>query len=168
MAEKQVKFDTDGTPALTQAMLDLLNGYPGLKPGEKFQFATLGESRGKAFYPSAGAVIDDEVKDIIGYTHQTCVYGFAVVCRLSGLNERRRAATKEWLDTLGRWLNRETVTISKTDYTLTDYPALTGGRILRTVKLIVPAHLDGVENNGAEDWVCQIQARYTNDFKEGG
>lgn len=167
MAEKQVKFDAKGTPALTQAMLDLLNAYPGLKPGEKFQFATLGESRGKALFPSAGAVIDNEVKDILGQTHQTCVYGFAAVCRVSGLNEQRRIATKEWLDTLGRWLNRETVTIGKTNHTLTDYPALIDNRILRSIQPTVPTHLDGVGENGAEDWVCQVEARYTNDFKGG-
>ncbi len=164
---KQVRFDTEGTEAITNALLSLVNTYPGLKAGDGFQFSTLSEDRGRAFFPSAGAVIDNEVKDILGRVHQTCVYHFALVTRAKGLTEARRIATKEWLDKLGRWLNRQPVEINGIGYALENYPALTGGRILRELKLTVPAHLDGVGENGAEDWVCQVEARYTNDFKGG-
>lgn len=166
-AEKQVKFDAEGTEALTSALIDLLNTYPGLKPGERFQFATLGDSRGRAFFPAVGAVIDREDKDILGFTHQVCVYGFALVTRASGLNEARRVTSKEWLDKLGRWLNRQPISIGNKGYTLNEYPPLTGGRILRSIQLKVPTHLDGINENGAEDWACQVEARYTNDFKGG-
>lgn len=164
---KEVRFDAEGSEAVTKALMDLVNTYPGLKPGEKILFSTLDESRGRAIFPSTGAVIDQETRDIIGRTHQVCVYPFALVTRAKGLTEPRRVATKEWLDKLGRWLNRQTVTINGTDYKLDTYPALTGGRVLRELKLTVPAHIDGVGENGAEDWLCQIEARYTNDFKGG-
>lgn len=166
MAE-EVKFDAEGTEEVTNAILSLLNTYPGLKPKERIQFSTLDENRGCAMFASTGAIIDQETRDILGRVHQICVYPFAIVTRAKGLTEVRRIAAKEWLDKLGRWLNRQPVTISGTDYTLDTYPALTGGRVLRDLKLTVPAHLDGVEPNGAEDWVCQIEARYTNDFKGG-
>lgn len=162
---KEVKFDAEGTQEVTNALLDLVNSYPGLKEGERFLFSTLDEDRGRGFFPSTGAVIDDETKDIVGHVHQVCVYPFALVTRAKGLTEARRVTTKEWLDKLGRWLNRQPVTIDSTDYTLNTYPALTGGRVLRELRLTVPAHLDGVGENGAEDWVCQVEARYTNDFK---
>ena len=162
---KEVKFDAEGTEAVTNALLDLVNTYPGLEPGEAFHFATLGDDRGRAFFPSTGAVIDEETRDILGNVHQVCVYPFALVTRAKGLTEPRRAAIKEWLDKLGRWLNRQPVAIKGIDYTLESYPALTGGRILQELKLTVPAHLDGIGENGAEDWVCQVEARYTNDFK---
>ena len=166
MAE-EVKFDAEGTEALTNALLALVNTYPGLKPGESFLFSTLDENRGRAFFPSTGAVIDRESRDILGSVHQICVYPFALVTRAKGLTEVRRVAAKEWLDKLGRWLSRQTVNINGAEYTLDTYPALTGGRVLRELKLTVPAHLDGVGEDGTEDWVCQVEARYTNDFKGG-
>ena len=89
------------------------------------------------------------------------------ITRAKGLTEARRITTKERLDKLGRWLNRQPVTIKGTDYTLETYPALTGGRVLRELKLTVPAHSDGVAEDGTEDWFCQVEARYTNDFKGG-
>lgn len=164
MAKKEVRFDAEGTEEVTNAILSLLNTYPGLKPGEKIQFSTLDENRGRAMFASTGAVIDQETRDILGRTHQVCVYPFAVVNRSKGLTEARRILAKEWLDRLGRWLGKQTVTIGSTNHTLDHYPALTGGRVIRTMALTVPAHLDAIEPNGAEDWVCQVEARYTNDF----
>ena len=162
---KEVRFDAEGTQEVTNALLDLVNSYPGLNKGERFQFSTLNEDCGYGFYPSTGAVIDEEIKDILGHVHQVCVYPFALVTRAKGLTEARRITTKERLDKLGRWLNRQPVTIKGTDYTLETYPALTGGRVLRELKLTVPAHSDGVTEDGTEDWFCQVEARYTNDFK---
>ena len=144
---KEVRFDAEGTQEVTNALLDLVNSYPGLNEGERFQFSTLNEDYGYGFYPSTGAVIDEETKDILGHVHQVCVYPFALVTRAKGLTEARR------------------ITIKETAYTLDTYPALTGGRVLRELKLTVPAHSDGVQEDGTEDWFCQVEARYTNDFK---
>lgn len=165
---KEVKFDAEGTEAVTNALMDLVNTYPGLKAGETILFSTLGVDRGRAFFPSTGAVIDSETTDILGRVHQVCVYPFALVTRAKGMTEARRMMAKEWLDKLGRWLNRQTVTIGKKEYTLESYPDLTGGRTLREIKLTVPSRCDGTYEDGAEDWVCQAEARYTNDFKKGG
>lgn len=164
MAKKEVRFDAEGTEEVTNAILSLLNTYPGLKPGERIQFSTLDDNRGRAMYASTGAVIDQETRDILGRTHQVCVYPFAVVTRSKGLTEAHRITAKEWLDRLGRWLGKQTVAIGSATYILNDYPALTGGRVFRSMVLTVPAHLDGIGENGAEDWVCQVEARYTNDF----
>lgn len=152
--KKEVKYDLDGFEAVTSALRELLNQYPKLPAGEEILFSTLGEDRGKAMFPGAGAAIEKEKEDIAGNVTQVCLYPFAVVYRASGLSENRRAQIKEWLDDLGRWLER-----------LRDFPTIQDGRKLLSFSRQSPAYLDAINENKAEDWVIPISLRYQNQFE---
>lgn len=160
----QIKYDVDGYETVTAALLDLLNQYPGLESGYEISLATLGEESGIAMYPISGAVIETEKKFITGKTTQVCLYPFYIIYRASGLSESRKAAVKEWLDSLGRWLEGRTVTIKGTDYQLSEYPTLTGNRKFLSIVRQSPAYLDTVNENKSENWAVYITARYQNAF----
>ena len=145
--------------------MDLLNQYPGLSKNDEISFSTLGEDKGKAIFVSSGPAVEQERKSITGVVHQRCAYPFQLVYRASGLSESRKANVKEWMDNLGRWLEKQTVTINGTAYTLEDYPPLTGSRKFTEFRRTSPAYLAGVEENKAENWVISITARYENTFK---
>lgn len=152
--KKEVKYDFDGFDAVTPALRDLLNQYPKLQDGDEISFASLGEDRGKAMFPGSGAAIEKEDEDITGAVTQVCLYPFAVVYRVSGPSEERRVAIKEWLDDLGRWLEK-----------LRIFPTLTGGRKLLSFTRQSPAYLDTVNENQVEDWVISLSMRYQNEFE---
>lgn len=162
--EKQVRYDIDGFDVLTAAIRELVNNYPGLNGNDEISFATLDESSGKAMYPSTGAVIETERTDITGCTTQVCLYPFYVIYRSSGLSENRKASVKEWLDNLGRWLERQEVIIADQTYRLDQYPPLTGNRKFLSVERQTPGYYSGEEENKAENWVIYISARYQNKF----
>lgn len=162
--EKQVRYDLDGYEVITSALRELLNQYPGLPEGDEIAFSTLGAESGKAMYPITGAIIETERKDILGGVTQVCLYPFFVIYRASGLSEGRKAAVKEWLDNLGRWLERQTVNVNGSDYVLESYPPLTGRRAFLSIQRQTPAYLDNTQDNNAEDWAIHISARYRNEF----
>lgn len=158
--QKTVKYDVDGYEAITAALRGLLNQYPGLSDGDEILFSTLDEDGGKAMFPVSGAIIETEKKFITGNIEQTCLYPFYVIYRASGLSENRKAAVKEWLDNLGKWLEGKPVTIGEETYTLTEYPPLTGGRVILDISRQTPAYLDTVNENKSENWAISISARY--------
>lgn len=159
--------DVDGYDVLTEAIMTLVNDYPGLPNGVEISFATLSETAGIALFPLNGAVIERQAKDIWGLVTQICVYPFIVYYRTGHPTPARRAAIKELLDNLGRWLEGQSVTINGTEYKLTAYPDLTGTRRIRSIARTAPAYLSGTDESGTEDWAVSISARYTNEF-EGG
>lgn len=159
--------DVDGYDVLTEAIMILVNDYPGLPDGVEISFATLSETAGIALFPLNGAVIERQTKDIWGLVTQICVYPFIVYYRTGHPTPARRAAIKELLDNLGRWLEGQSVTINGTEYKLTAYPDLTGTRRIRSIARTAPAYLSGTDESGTEDWAVSISARYTNEF-EGG
>lgn len=161
---QNVTYDVEGYDVLTTALRELLNGFPGLDSGDEIAFAVLNEDSGKAMFPISGAVIVLEKRDILGNVYQECQYPFTVCYRAAGLSESRKAAVKEWLDTLGRWLEGQPVTIGGTTYTLSAYPALTGSRKLKKIERKTPGHLDSIEQNNSENWVIALAATYTNEF----
>lgn len=166
MAEKnQVRYDVDGYEAVTTALLALVNQFPGLEEGEEIAFSSLGEDGGIALYPVTGAVIESEKTNVCGEVTQVCAYPFTVVYRASGLPENRKAAVKEWLDDLGRWLERRPVTLSGTAHRLESYPPLTEGRKVLSISRQTPAFLSETYENKSEDWVISISARYENQFE---
>lgn len=153
MAEdKQVKYDVDGYDAVTSALRELINQYPGLSENDEIAFSVLGEDSGKAMFPINGAVIETETKNILGHVKQVCLYPFYVVYRASGLSENNKAKIKEWLDNLGKWLEQ------------TEYPALTDGRKFLSIKRQSPAYLDTVNKNQSENWAVYISARYQYEY----
>lgn len=162
--EKQVKYDIDGYEVITTALMELINQYPRLSGKDKITFSMLDENSGKAMFPVTGAVIDTEKEDITGHVTQKCLYPFYVIYRAAGLSENRKAAVKEWLDCLGRWLERQKVTIDGTEYQLEEYPPLTGNRKFLSISRQTPAYLDATNENKREDWAISISARYQNEY----
>ena len=162
--KEEVRYDLDGQEVVTTALMDLINQYPGLSPGDSIEYATLGDSKGKAVFPISGSAIRQEVRDITGHVEQTCEYPFIVIYRASGLTESRKEKVKEWLDNLGRWLERQTVVINGTEYKLNDYPNLTRGRTFKNIQRVTPSYLDSINENKAENWAINIVATYKNEF----
>lgn len=162
--EKEIRYDLNGIPVITDALISLLNVYPGLMDGDEITFADLDEEGGITIVPISGAVIEAEKTDITDHVTQVCLYPFYVIYREKDLSERRKIKTKEWLDNLGMWLERQIVTINNTEYQLKEYPDLTGDRKFLSIERQSPAYLDKNEEDATEDWVIYISARYQNEF----
>lgn len=165
MAEqKQVKYDVDGYDAVTSALRELLNQYPALSSSDEIAFSTLGEDSGKAMFPTSGAVIETEKQSVTGKVTEVCLYPFYIIYRASGLNENHKAKVKEWLDTLGKWLEQKKVLINGTEYQLAELPPLTDGRKFLSISRQTPAYLDTVNENQSENWAIYISARYQYEY----
>ena len=163
--KKQVVYDVDGFDVVTAALTDLLNQYPKLAEGEKIAFSYLGEDSGISYYPVSGAIIESDRESITGHVTQMCLYPFYVIIRAAKPKESRKVTIKEWLDDLGKWLEKQTLTISGETYSIADYPPLTGDREIKTIARQTPAHLDNVSDNGVEDWAIYITLKYKNEFE---
>ena len=167
MAEqKQVKYDVDGYDAVTSALMELLNQYPSLSVGDEIGFSTLGEDSGKAMFPVSGAVIETERRSVTGKVTEVCLYPFYVIYRASGLNEKNKARIKEWLDTLGKWLEQKKVLIDGTECQLEKLPPLTDGRKFLSIERQTPSYLDTVNENQSENWAIYISARYQYEYRK--
>lgn len=164
MANENIVMDVDGYEVLTEAIMALLNDYPGLKTGEVVKFNDLDENSGKTMFPMSGTVIEREERDIVGGVMQYCQYPFYFVYRCGKLNEARRQGVKEWLDKLGRWLEKQPVKIGDTTYVIDEYPVLTGTRKIRSMQRTSPAALNQIGPNNTEDWVISISVKYINQF----
>lgn len=168
---KQIRFDADGpnaqgTDIITTAIRQLLNQFPGLNYGESISFSTLSPEEGISIFPISGAVIEKETADITDHVTQICLYPFYVVYRSGSLNQNRKANVKEWLDNLGRWLERQPVSIDEMEYKLLKYPRLTGKRKFLSISRQTPAYLDSVTDGKVEDWAIYISARYQYEFNK--
>lgn len=165
MADNNVRYDVDGYSVITTALRDLVNQYPALDLSDSITYGVLNADSGKAMFPTgSGAVIENERISVTGRVRQICGYPFCVVYRASGLSENRKAAVKEWLDNLGRWLERQEITVGDISYKLNEYPDLTGERKFTAIERTSPAFLESVEENNAENWVIYLTARYQNEY----
>lgn len=160
MAEEKVKYDIDGYEVVTEALRALLNQYPGLYEDEKITFSSLGENNGIAMFPISGAAVESETTNILGQTKEVCLYPFYIIYRSQAVSDNQKANTKEWLDNLGKWLEKKKITIGTAEYQLEDYPPLTEEREFLSIDRQTPAYLDTVEENKAENWAIYIAARY--------
>ena len=156
--------DVQGEDIITNALVDLVNQYPKLETGETIKFGTLSESGGISFFPMSGAVIERDTTDILGNHEQICNYPFFIYYKASGLSEGVKINVKEWLDDLGRWLEKQPITVGGTTSILTDYPLLSGNRKFITIRRTTPATLDSVGNGQEENWAIRLVARYQNNF----
>jgi len=156
-------YDYSGYEIVTNALLELLNDFPGLD-GESITFSTLEDSRGIAMYPISSAVIQNEKEDITGRVKQICLYPFFVIYRASGLSESRKVSVKEWLDNLGRWLEKEEITIKNATHRIKKYPILTGKREIERIDRQTPGYLESINDNQSENWVIYITMQYINEF----
>lgn len=164
--QKTVKYDIDGYEAVTAALRELLNQYPALSEGDEISFSTLGEDSGKAMFPVSGAVIETERRSVTGKVTEVCLYPFYVIYRAAGLTENNKARVKEWLDSLGKWLEQKKVLINGAEYLLEDYPLLTNGREFLSISRQTPAYLDTVNENQSENWAIYISARYQYEYRK--
>ena len=163
MSEQEIRYDIEGYEALTEALKSLMDHFPALEEGENFRFSWV-EEAGVTIFPSTGAVIQIEVESITGHVTQMCQYPFTVVYRLDGLSEKGKMAAKEWMDNLGRWLEKQPVTIGSETHKLVNYPKLSGSREIRNIYRQTPAYLQAVNTNKSEDWVMQCIIQYRNEF----
>lgn len=165
MANEEVKYDLDGYEAVTPALLELVNQFPGLYENEKILFSSLAEDGGIGLMPLNGSVIETEKRSITGKVYQTCQYPFFIIYRVASPSSARKQSIKEWLDTLGKWIEKQKITIDDMDYKLSLYPVLTDNREFLSIKRQSPSYLYDKSENGIEDWVIYITARYSNEFK---
>ena len=164
--EKKIAFDVDGSEAVSSVLLNMLNTFPGLG-NRAVKFSTLEDDGGIGFFPTSGAAILSEIRDITGHVDQVCLYPFTIVYRAAPKTEAQRLKMKEFLDTFGRWLERQPVTVNSTEHQLTEYPALySGNRRIKTIARTNPAHLGVAYPDGIEDWTFSATLRYENEFEE--
>ena len=71
---------------------------------------------------------------------------------------------KEWLDNLGKWLEKKEITISDKKYHLTEYPTLTGERKFLKISRQTPSYLADTTESMAEDWAISITAQYQYEY----
>lgn len=161
---QQLIPDVDGYELITNALMDMVNVYPGLDQGEAFKFAMDDADEGVAIFPSAGSGIYSERESITGHVEQMCQYPFTVVNRASGLNQKRKINAKEWLDTFGRWLEKQPVKIGGEEVVLSAWPVLTGDRKILSITRQTPAYLVVVNDSKSENWVIDMMLQYRNEF----
>jgi hypothetical protein len=117
-------------------------------------------------FPVSGAVIETEKRFVTGKVTEVCLYPFYVIYRAAGLTENNKARVKEWLDSLGKWLEQKKVLINGAEYLLEDYPLLTNGREFLSISRQTPAYLDTVNENQSENWAIYISARYQYEYQK--
>lgn len=160
---QEVRYDVDGYEAVTTALRELLNTFPGIANGD-IAFATLPEDAGLIMFPISGAVIQKEIISVTGKVTQVCQYPFTLTYRALGLSEERRAYIKEWLDSIGKWLEGARISIGGTIYKLNKYPVLTGGRKITSINRTTPAYLESINENQSEDWIIYLTLKYRAEF----
>lgn len=167
MAEnKRFEFDLDGYEYVTDALMEMANSYPGLNKmfNEHFEFTNADPEDGLTIMATSGSVIYDERESITGHVKQECAYPFLVVYKASGLSQKRKIQIKEWMDTFARWLTRQPVTIDNKTYVLSQWPELTGGRVIRTIERQSPCYLAQINEDKSEIWTMDLTIRYRNEF----
>ena len=150
---------------LREAMLDLVNQFPGLLPGETIKFEVLESESGIAMSDNSGAKVYTEDTYVSGSKNQTCRYPFYLVYRAaSSAKERQKMSIQEFLEMFGNWLCKEDAVIDGETYRLTSYPELSGGR---KITRITRDNSYGTEpqENGVQDWVLPVTVEYSNYIK---
>lgn len=162
---KPTVIDIDGSEAVSAALLALLNAFPALSKPQNILFSTLSEASGIGFFPTTGAALQRDNEDVTGHVIQCCQYPFNVVYRAAPKTEVQRIRIKEFLDTLGKWLERQPVVIDGVERQLTTYPALqSGNRTIKTITRTSPAYLNTAYQDGVEDWLISANLVYENEF----
>ena len=100
---KPIGMDGAGFEILKDAVLSLLNKFPGLE-GREILFSGLTEDSGISMEPDSGTLIYKEKKDIVGGVHRECQFPFFVVYRSGAASSFLKMSTAKFLDTLGAWI----------------------------------------------------------------
>lgn len=162
--KKSIKYDIDGYDVITNALMTLLNQYPDLG-NDKIRFSTFATESGISMFPSMGAVVETERQSVTGKIYQSCNYPFNIVYKVAGLAENNKIAVKDFLDKIGKWLEKQVVTVGTEQYRLEAYPALTDNREIKSISRKTPAYLESVEENKTENWVISMMLRYSNEYR---
>ena len=155
--------DVQSYEIITDALMDLLNSFP-LLDGEKISFCDISADYGISMFPTSGAVIVSQIHDILGHTTQNCQYPFTVLYRVGSLRENQKISAKDFLDKLGKWLEKQDLIVDNVDMSITEYPILDGNRKFTEIVRTSPCTLTNIESNGVEQWSIGITARYVNEF----
>lgn len=159
---KPIGADVSGFEILTNAVLDLLSGFPGLN-GREILFEELGDDSGIAFSADNGALIMTERRSITDHVTQTCQYPFFVVYRMASTQEYQKLQVQAFFDALGKWICREPAVIGGEVFRLSSFPALSDGRRITRITRGNSYGLDPNEN-GVQDWLMPVTVEYTNEF----
>lgn len=157
-------IDADGTDEMSVILLNLLNQFPGLTKGQKISFATLGKTDGIAFFPSSGAAILRERKSITGHVWQACLYPFVIIYKSIPKTQAERLNIKEFLDALGKWLQKQPIQVGGESYQLSAYPECSTNRVIRSIELTQPSFIAQMEQNGTEHWEIVCRVNYENEY----
>lgn len=163
-AKKEPVIDVEGSDIVSTALMTLLNTFPGLNRRQKIAFSTLAEDTGIGFYPTSGAVLLSNRESITGHVRQRCAYPFNIVYRTAPKNEKQKLRIKEFLDALGRWLERQPVVLKDVEFTLPAYPDLEKGRKIKSIVRSTPAFLERAYQDGIEDWTIRLTLNYEADY----
>jgi hypothetical protein len=156
-------IDVEGSDIVSTALITLLNRFPGLGD-RKIAFSTLSESSGIGFFPISGAMLLSNMESITGHVRQKCAYPFNIVYRAALKTEKQKIRVKEFLDTLGRWLEQQTVEFNDETYTLLAYPDLEKGRKIKNIVRSTPAYLERAYQDSVEDWTIRLTLSYEADY----
>lgn len=159
---RPIAADPTGYEILTKAVKVLLNQFPGLD-GKTVYFEELGEESGLAFSADAGALVISERRSITDRVTQSCQYPFIIVYRTAATREFQKLNVSAFLDTLGKWICKESVEIGGETVKLSSYPTLSDGR--RITRVIRNNVYGTVPNeNKSQDWVLPVTVQYTYEF----
>lgn len=161
---KPEKYDAGVEQIITDVIGNLLNQYPALLKGEKIRFSVLEEDSGIAFYPVSGAKVMTESKSVTGKINQLCNYPFYVVYRSATTTENSKRDIKEFLDTLGEWLDMQPVIIANEKYQLKKYPDLSDNRKIEEISVINVSNPEAPNEDGVQDWVIGLSFKYRKIF----
>lgn len=158
-------IDIDGADVVSKVLLNLLNEFPGLSDKESILFSSLSKTSGIGFFPTVGAALLKDDEDVLGHVTQVCLYPFSVIYRAAPNSEAQRLRIKEFLDALGKWLERQPVMLNKGEHRLDGYPAISpGNRVIKSVSRTSPCYLNAAYQDGVEDWLIAMRLTYENEF----
>lgn len=157
-------FDLDGYEPMTNAIWDLVNQFPRIQEDGEIDFATLSADSGKSMFPESGAAIISHRESVTGHVRQQCQFPFCVLYKAASLSANRKIKVKEWLDSLGRWLERQPVNIDGVLYQLKEYPEFFDNRKIKDIRRTSSGHMDGIEESGVEHWMIYLVVNYVNEY----
>lgn len=155
---KPIGMDNAGFPILREALLSLLNQFPGLE-GDTITYQELEDSYGICMAPESSPVVMNSRTDIVGGVYRSCQFSFLVIYRTDTSDEAQKLYVSKFLDELAAWVCQEPVE----GYDMAVYPELTGGRtITGATRSNVYAFVEN--ENKSQDWAVSITVNYTHDF----
>ena len=146
--------------SIGQAVLAVMNEYPGMKDGERFTFAGMDQGHELAVFPREGQTLEEERRSVTGRVRRMHCWPFTVACRVGGPGQRQREDMASWMDALGRWMEGQTVPVGGRDHCLAAYPALTGGRRLTAIRRASVPRQAEINGDRTQTWVMDMTARY--------